>query len=317
MCLPESTRKLNSYIFASPGAGKSELLKLLVHSYVRKPGAAAVIVIDVAHDFASQLQFREFAEDDSRLVYIDPYLEYGFTPTINPFAIKGPFRNLDEEQHVKDRVAAQVYDVLEELLSSKEGGGFTAPMQPILRNSIRALLDIPNATFERLEDLLSGDHRLATLCQSSTSESASKFFRETFPQDHVRISCRGLVGRLQASVLATDTFRNLTCGTPTVQLARLIDERKIIVFNLAKGEATPEVALTFGRLVLATINAIGLGRARTPEHERTPTHVIIDEFQNFITESVFETIEELRKFGVMQTFVQPNLYARMDKRPAT
>jgi hypothetical protein len=313
VCLPEKARTLNSYIFASPGAGKSELLKLIVHSDLRKPSASAVVAIDVANDFAEQLRFREFAEDDSRLVYIDPYLEYGFTPTINPFTITGPFLNLHHEQHVKDRVAAQVYDVLKQLLSEEEGGGFTATMKPILRYGVRALLDIPNATFERLEDLLLRDAELMEQCQHSTSERAAKFFSETFPSDNTKRSCDSLVARLQATVLATDTFRDLTCGPPTVSLERLIDERKVIVFNLAKGETTTEVALTFGRLVLALITAIGLRRARTPEEKRTPTHVIIDEFQNFVTDSVFTTIEELRKFRVMQTFAQPNLFARMSQ----
>lgn len=315
VCLPEEDLKLNSYIFASPGAGKSELLKLLVHAHIRKPGAAALVVLDVASDFATQLRFREFAEDDSRLVYIDPYLDYDYTPTINPFRINRTFSHIEIERHVKDRLSAEISSALEQMITD-QGGALSPNMEAVLAVSSRALLDLPDATFEHLLQLMlnaEGEELRAECAQRTTSKSAYEFFSSEEAIEQSKPSRDGIANRLRATFLKFDAFRHLTCGRTTVHLERLIEERKIIVFNLAKGDTTKPVALAFGRFILATINALGYRRMRTEPEKRTPTHIIIDEFQNFVTDSVFETIEELRKFRIMQTLVQPTLFGRMSK----
>jgi hypothetical protein len=75
------------------------------------------------------------------------------------------------------------------------------------------------------------------------------------------------------------------------------------------------VARAFGRFILATINAIGYRRTRIEdEDKRTVTHVIIDEFQNFVTDGVFKAIEELRKYNIRYTLAQPTLFGGMSTK---
>lgn len=320
VCLPEENRRLNSYVFASPGSGKSELLKLLVHAEVRrKRPSAAVVVLDVAGDLANELRFREFAEDDSRLVFIDPVLDLRHTPCLNPLEVRGSFVDIEEERHAKDRQADQVFIALDQALrDAPEGGSLTPQMIAVVKPAIRALLDIPCATFEHLERLMLGDPGLEARCCRSTGDRAATFFRQSFGHKTYETSRGGIASRLQATFLAEDKFKDLTCGATTIPLERLIEERRIIVFNLSKDNVTRSVALAFGRFILAMINAIGYRRARVDKAERTVTHVIIDEFQNFITGSVFEAIEELRKHNIRQTLAQPTLFAGMstDQRRA-
>ena len=52
MLMPERDRQRHTYVLGKSGSGKSELLKLLVYGYLRKPGSATVVVID-PHDSAT------------------------------------------------------------------------------------------------------------------------------------------------------------------------------------------------------------------------------------------------------------------------
>ena len=74
MLMPERDRQRHTYVLGKSGSGKSELLKLLVYGYLRKPGSATVVVIDPHGDLAEEIaRFKEHRKSD-RLIYIDPYL---------------------------------------------------------------------------------------------------------------------------------------------------------------------------------------------------------------------------------------------------
>src|SRR5512132_1412618 len=90
MLMPERDRQRHTYVLGKSGSGKSELLKLLVYGYLRKPGSATVVVIDPHGDLAEEIaRFKEHRKND-RLIYIDPYLDGigGRMPTINPFELR-------------------------------------------------------------------------------------------------------------------------------------------------------------------------------------------------------------------------------------
>src|SRR4051812_5767022 len=111
--LPERSRERNTYICASIGSGKSELMKLLIHSTMQK-GDAAVILLDPTGRTAKETRFKELARND-RLVWIDPYLAKGYVPTINPLEVHGPFPGIGEKD-AKDIIAENVMAVLMQML---------------------------------------------------------------------------------------------------------------------------------------------------------------------------------------------------------
>jgi hypothetical protein len=313
VCLPDESHRLNSYIFAAPRAGKSELLKLLVHAELRRNRpTAAIIVLDVAGDLANELRFREFARDDSRLVFINPVLDLQHTPCLNPFEVSGTFADIEEEKDAKEKQADQIFSALDQALrDAPEGAGFSMQMIGVVKPAIRALLDVPRASFVELVHLMEGDPKLVERCQRCTDEDVADFFQRSFLLESYNRSRDGIAARLQATFLAESKFKALTNGESTIPLEDLIEQRKIIIFNLAKGAIGKSVAHAFGRFVLAAIYAIGYRRERTEKAGRTVTHIIIDEFQNYITDSVFEAIEELRKFNIRQTLAQPSYLGDM------
>lgn len=68
-----------------------------------------------------------------------------------------------------------------------------------------------------------------------------------------------------------------------------------------------------GKLIIAQLKIIAFRREKVPESERVPCHLFIDEFQNYITPSIQEILEESRKYKLYLTLAQQTAGAKMSK----
>ena len=121
-------------------------------------------------------------------------------------------------------------------------------------------------------------------------EDVPDFFTHDFHSKHYKDTKNAVQAKLQ-SLFASGKFSRLTCGPSTFMLEKAIEERKIIVFNLAEGSLGELESSAFGRLLVATRQSIAVRSDK--QNKRVPTRVIIDEFHNFTTRSVWRRL--LRK----------------------
>jgi len=84
----------------------------------------------------------------------------------------------------------------------------------------------------------------------------------------------------------------------TINIRNIMDEGKILLVNLAKGELSSKTAQFFGMVLLAKIMAAALTRVKIPEKDRRVFYLYVDEFQSFATEGFITLLSEGRKFGV-------------------
>ena len=78
---------MHTYIVAPTGAGKSELLRYMFYQLQKKYSTFSLVLVDPHEQLAKQLKRLYLNEDPKRLIYIDPYLKQGYTPTFNVFDI--------------------------------------------------------------------------------------------------------------------------------------------------------------------------------------------------------------------------------------
>ena len=303
--IPEQARARSTYMVAKPGAGKSECLKRFIHSYLSDP-ECATMVIDPAGEFAEQVAKWEENYKSDRLIYVDPVLELGTTPIINPFEIHGvPAHDTsDRALAVKRVVAQQILEALQEVVA-QGGAEFTANMVTVLKPCILTLLDYEGATLYDLHTFM--DHaRNRELVSFAVTNSKHKgvrdFFSHSFgPKDHT--ASRDAIKRKMHN-LFTGALAHLTCGKSTINLQKAWDERKIVVFNLSKGKIGDDEAKAFGRLVVSLLQGIAKRRADIEKSARVPGHLFIDEMENFTSESMRLILNESRKYRLMLTVCQ-------------
>lgn len=77
-----------------------------------------------------------------------------------------------------------------------------------------------------------------------------------------------------------------------------MDEGKILIVNLSKGEIGTDSASLLGGLLVTSLSLAAFSRANVSEADRRAFFLYADEFQNFTTLAIANMASELRKFGV-------------------
>ncbi len=279
--LPLRKLKMHTYLCASTGSGKSELMRVLFHRMVRKYPKFSFILIDPHGSLAESVKrLKSVSSDADRVVYIEPFLKEGFTPTFNPFFIK--------DTSVKNITftAEQIISAIEETLS-REGGRLTEVQVNMLEKCVYFLLYRERSTILDLVKLLRAEENIFAQAQ----QHEPTFFNEEFtkPSNRTRKALLDRVDRL----LNSPILRNLLGGESTFDLEYIINSGKILIVNL--GDAGEMTQIAFGKFLVASIKSII--RKRKKNHG-LPTFLFVDEVQSMISGSFDYMLSQLRGFGL-------------------
>jgi hypothetical protein len=305
VALPEGEREKHTYICAKTGSGKSELMKLLVHDYVRKrKRKAAVVVIDPHGDLAEEIARKKWFfggnEAEGRLVYIDPKLFPDSSPSINPFDLgKGP-----SEDDI-ETAARSITDVFKELLKNAD---LTLQMETILVPCISVLLRKGGSSIRELQTFMDDERNgyLVHLGKDSPIENERIFFDRLFSDKNYHITKKSIATKIQ-SLLNSRTFSNFVARPSSFDLRAALDGGAVILLNLGQDSSD-----AIGRFVVAHIQSIISQRVNVPKERRVPCHMFIDECQRFVSPSIETSLTELRKFKLYMTLANQFIGQDMD-----
>jgi type IV secretory pathway TraG/TraD family ATPase VirD4 len=76
----------------------------------------------------------------------------------------------------------------------------------------------------------------------------------------------------------------------------VMDNKKILLVNLAKGRTGEVNSNLLGLIIVSKLQMAAMARADLPEEKRHDFYLYIDEFQNFITDSIATILSEARKY---------------------
>lgn len=76
----------------------------------------------------------------------------------------------------------------------------------------------------------------------------------------------------------------------------VMDKKKILLVNLSKGQIGEMNSNLLGLIIVTKLQMAALGRVNLPEKDRNDFYLYIDEFQNFITDSIATILSEARKY---------------------
>jgi type IV secretory pathway TraG/TraD family ATPase VirD4 len=93
----------------------------------------------------------------------------------------------------------------------------------------------------------------------------------------------------------------LTGKRSTFDVRRIMDDGKVLLVNLSKGEIGEGPSTLLGSLLVSAITQAALERAELPEAARRPFWLYLDEFQSFSTLALATMLSELRKYKVGAT----------------
>ncbi len=277
--LPLPKIEMHTYVVAPTGFGKSELLRTIFYELQKKYEKFSFVLIDPHGDLAKKVKRFHLNQYSDRVIYIDPFLKEGYTPTFNVFDVgEKSAKNLS---HTAEQIIIAFGEVL-----SREGGELSESMVNMLEKSIYFLLQRDRSTLLDLAELLNAQPNIL-----KEAIEYSDYFDERFLRTEKR-SRDALLYRVER-LLNSPTLKPLIAGESTFDLEKSLNSGKVILFNL--GELGEMTQVAFGKFLVANIKS--LVRKRDPE-KAIPTFVFIDECQNLVSGSFEYILSQLRKYGL-------------------
>ena len=197
----------------------------------------------------------------------------------------------------RDRITQEIVGTFRHIWKDSWG----ARMDYIFKNTVRALLDNParfGSTLLGVPRMFSDPRFRASILRHVKNSEVLRFWKHEFPtwsdrqQSEYVLPITNKVGQF----LLSDTLRRiLGQDKSTIDLSYLMDNRKILIVNLDKGQVGADDANIIGSLLVTGFQLAAMRRSATPEAERVPFMCYIDEFHSFATGSFANILSETRK----------------------
>jgi hypothetical protein len=127
-----------------------------------------------------------------------------------------------------------------------------------------------------------------------------RFWREEYPRydERYRAEAAGPILNKAGQFAASPALRAiLGQHAPKFDLAHSMENRGILIANLAKGRVGEQAANLLGSLLISHLQLVAMGRSAQAPEKRVAFFALIDEFQSFGSDAFASLLSEARKFA--------------------
>ncbi len=213
----------------------------------------------------------------------DPRCPYGYNPLTYVNAEHRPL------------VASGLIDTLKKQWSDAWG----ARMEHLLRYALLALLERRGSTLQDIMPMFLHKSFRNQVLTGITDPQVQYFWRSEFPNMNYKSAADGVapIANKLGAFLAHPVIRKAVCDPiDPLRFRKLMDDGKSLIVNRAKGRLGTDISNILGGLIVSSIAHAAYSRQNQPEHDRKPFFLYIDEFHNFTTKTLADTLSELRKY---------------------
>jgi hypothetical protein len=192
------------------------------------------------------------------------------------------------------------------------GDSWGARLEDILRNSLWALIEQPApSSLLALPKLLTDDGYRSMILRHVENPVVLDFFMNTYARWTTSFREEAISPVLNKTrAFITDPMMRAVIGQTrsSFNFRWMMDHRKILLCNLAKGSIGDDNSRLLGSLIILKEKLAALSRQDIPESERVAHVLYCEEAHNFIGD--FESIfSETRKYGLILTLATQGLEA--------
>lgn len=289
------------YVIGKTGVGKSTLLANMAKSDIRRGNG--ICVIDPHGDIAAELMQHVPESRKQDLIYFNP------KDLKNPVAFN-PLYKVHTSYH--SLVASGLISTFKKIWSDSWG----PRMEHILRFTLLTLLCHPEASLLDIQPLLTNVGFRERALLFVTDEHIHAFWRDEFGQYSKAFRAEAIApilnktGMFLASVPLRSVVGQKTRG---LRMQEIMDNKKLLICNLSKGELGEDVSSLLGCMILTAIQNAALYRAKQPPEKRVPFYCYVDECQSYLTLSICNILSEARKYG-LSLFMAHQYIEQLDER---
>ena len=300
-------RTRHMYIIGKTGMGKSTLIENMVVQDIRNGEGFAFI--DPHGKSAALLLDYIPPERLKDVVYFAPF------DTENPVSFNVMEDVGPDKRHL---VANGLMSAFKKIWGPET---FSARMEYILMNALLALLEYPESTLLGVSRMLTDKAYRKKIVDNVKDPSVKAYWVDEFAkysENYAKEAVPGIQNKL-GQFTSNPLIRNII-GQPksSFDLRKMMDERKILIVNLSKGQLGEGNAALLGGMIITKIYLAAMSRADLTEGElkKLPNfYMYVDEFQSFANESFADILSEARKYKLALT-VAHQYIKQMDEKVA-
>ena len=293
--IKSSDRLRHTYIIGKSGVGKSVMQANLINQDIKN--GEGVCVIDPHGDLI-----------DSVLEHI-PENRFDDVILFDPADHERPLGlNMLEYQSEDQKtfVINEMITIFDKLYDLKATGG---PMfEQYMRNAMLLMMEDPESGATLLEvpkvltDASFRRYKLANCGNSVVKDFWEKEAQKAGGDASLANMTPYITSKL-TPFLASDLMRPIIAQQKSsFNFREVMDKKQILLVKLSKGKIGELSSNLLGMVIVGKILMAALSRVDLAEDSRTPFYLYIDEFQNFITESIGIILSEARKYKLSLTF---------------
>ncbi|MDO8425375.1 MAG: type IV secretion system DNA-binding domain-containing protein [bacterium] len=277
-------RRRHMYLIGKTGMGKTSVLEQLIYHDIQ--AGHGVAYLDPHGDTADRLLDYIPSHRVNDVVYFNPAdLDW-------PIAFN-VLESFDEAQ--KHLVASGLIGIFKKIWADSWG----PRLEYVLRNAILALMDYPGTTLLGIMRILvDKDYRRKVIAMVQDPVVKSFWVDEyaRYP-DKFQTEAIAPIQNKVGQFLSSPLVRNIVGQVKsTIRLRDIMDNRKILIMNLAKGGVGEDNSALLGSMMVTKIYLAAMERVNIPEEERQDFYLYVDEFQNFATDAFADILSEARKY---------------------
>ncbi|MEK7524741.1 MAG: type IV secretion system DNA-binding domain-containing protein [Patescibacteria group bacterium] len=274
------------YVIGQTGTGKSSILQVMIRQDL-KNGDGFCVIDPHGSLIEDILPFipRERADD---VIYFNP------ADMERPMGLNLLEANTDEE---KDMVALDAMNIMIKLFDEEI---FGPRIQDYFRNGCLTLMDDPEGG--ALTDIV----RLFTdddYQKIKTAHVKNPIVRSFWMHQMAKTGAREkqemipyFAAKFGAFVTNTMMRNIIGQSKSAFDFYKVMQEGKILLMNLAKGETGEINSKLLGMIIVSKIQMAALQRQKLEKKDRRDFFLYVDEFQNYVTESIEVILSEARKY---------------------
>lgn len=287
-------RERHLYIVGKSGSGKSTFLFNLAMGDIGR--GEGVAIIDPHGDLALDILDAIPRSRINDVCYLD------VTDTDRPVGFNPATRIAPERRAL---AAAGIVSAFKHLWSDSWG----PRLEHFLFHGVAALISRRHATLIDLPRIYTDDRFREKILRSVTDPENIRFWRDEFPSYTKTFRSEAVAPILnKAGQFSASPQLRVILGqlAPRLDLAFTMNNRRILIANLAKGAIGEQASNLLGSLLVSHLQLAAMERGSLPPHQRIPFFVHVDEFQTFSSDAFASLLSEARKFATH--FVLANQY---------
>ncbi|MBI3443496.1 type IV secretion system DNA-binding domain-containing protein [Candidatus Woesebacteria bacterium] len=291
--MSNSDRQRHTYIIGKTGTGKSEILKDLIMQDIRE--GKGICFMDPHGDAVEELLALVPPERAEDVIYFRP------SDTERPMGLNLLEAKTEDQKHF---VATAVINMMYKLFDPYKTGIVGPRFEHAVRNAMLTAMYEEGSTFVEVMRILTDARYVQELLPKVTDPIVRRYWTDQIAQtsDFHKSEVLDYITSKFGRFVTNRMIRNIIGqSTSSFNFREVMDQGKILLINLSKGEVGEENSSFLGLILVPRILMAAMSRADVPVEQRRDFYLYVDEFQNFATPDFAQILSEARKYRLNLT----------------